>query len=249
MVAHLAQAGVEAESVILEGEAAEQVVEHARVSRIDLIILSSHGQSGLSSWNVSSVVQKIILRAYTSVMIVRAYQPAPAQLNELRYHRLFVPVDGSQRAECVLPPAEILAHAHDAQALFVHVVCRPEMPRRMPLSPEDAELAQRIVDCNVAEATRYLDDLKCRVSGNTDTRLLVRNSVEAALHELADQENIDLVILSAHGYTGENRWPHGGVVTSFLTYGKTPLLIVQDVPQDSLEPHEVEQATRQVGRL
>ena len=41
-----------------------------------LIIMSSHGQSGLSGWNVSGVVLKIILRARTSIMIVRAYQPS-----------------------------------------------------------------------------------------------------------------------------------------------------------------------------
>lgn len=248
MVAQMGQAGVEAESVILEGEAAERVVEHSRVSRSDLIMLSSHAQSGLSSWNVSSVVQKIILRAYTSIMIVRAYQPGPSELTGLRYHRLLLPTDGSQRAECVLPPAEMLARAHEAQALFVHVVRRPEMPRRTPLSPEDAELAQRVVECNQTEAARYLDELKSRLSGNTETRLLVKDSVEAALHELADQEKVDLVILSAHGYTGETRWPHGGVVISFLSYGNTSLLIVQDVPQDSLEPGGPELAARQVGR-
>jgi nucleotide-binding universal stress UspA family protein len=248
MVTQMGQAGVVAESIIMEGDGAERVVEHARASRSDLLMLSSHGQSGLSGWSVSSVVQKIILRAHTSIMIVRAYQPAPSELIGLRYHRLLLPMDGSRRAECVLPPAEMLAHAHNAQALFVHVVRRPEMPRRTPLSPEDAGLAQQIVERNQAEAARYLDELKSRLSGNTETRLLAKDSVEAALHEMADQEQVDLVILSAHGYTGETRWPHGGVVTSFLTHGNTPLLIVQDVPQDNLEPGGAGLADWQLGR-
>jgi len=38
-------------------------------------ILSSHGQSGLSGLDVSSVVQKIVLRASTSIMVIRAYHP------------------------------------------------------------------------------------------------------------------------------------------------------------------------------
>jgi nucleotide-binding universal stress UspA family protein len=247
MVAQMGQAGVQAESVILEGEAAERVVEHERTSGSDLIILSSHGQSGISGWNVSSVVQKIILRAHTSIMIVRAYQPA-ADLTGLRYRRLLLPVDGSQRAECVLPPAEMLVQAHTAQALFVHVVRRPEMPRRTPLSPEDAALAERIVERNQTEAVRYLEELKSRLPGDVETRLLVRDSVDASLHELVDQEKVDLVILSAHGYTGETRWPHGGVVTSFLSYGTTPLLIVQDYPQDSPGASARDAAAAQVGR-
>ena len=248
MVTQMSQVGVQADAVILEGEAAERVVEHSRVSRSDLILLSSHGQSGLSGWNVSSVVQKIILRVYTSIMVVRAHQPAPAELAGLRYQRLLLPMDGSQRAECVLPPAEMLARAHDAHVLFAHVVRRPEMPRRMPLSPEEVDLVERIVESNKSEATHYLDELKSRLSANAETRLLVKDSVEAALHDLVDQDRVDLVILSAHGHTGESRWPHGCVVTSFLSYGSTPLLIIQDVPQDDLRPGEQESAPQHEGR-
>lgn len=247
-VEDMARAGVQAEAIVLEGEAAVQVVEHARASRTDLIILSSHGQSGLSDWNVSSVVQKIIMRAYTSIMIVRANQPGPVEIAGLQYRRLLLPVDGSQRAECVLAPAQILAHAHGAHMLFVHVVCRPEMPRRTPLSADDAALAQRVVEVNQAEAERYLDELKSRLSQGTETRLLVHESAGTALHELADREQLDLVILSAHGYTGHTRWPHGGLVTSFLIYGNAPLLIVQDAAQPNLGSDQPEQAPRQAGR-
>jgi len=74
--------------------------------------MSSHGQSGLSPWNVSSVVQQVILRAHRSLMIIRAYQPVTAELTSLRYRRIFLPLDGSQRAEMRLTLAESLARAH-----------------------------------------------------------------------------------------------------------------------------------------
>lgn len=242
------QVGVEVEPVTLEGEAAEGTVEYARASKSDLIILSSHGQSGLSGWNVSSVVQKIILRAQTSIMIIRAYQPAPPDLAGLRYQRLLLPVDGSQRAECVLGPAAVLARGHNAESLFVHVLRPPEMPRRTPLSSEDTELVERIIERNRTEATRYLEELKSRISGNSETRLVASDSVTAALEDLVEQESIDLVILSAHGYTGMDRWPYGGVVISLLSYGTTPLLIVQDAPQAGAPPAGQEPPAQQVGR-
>ena len=91
-------AGVPAETQILEGASAEQIVEFSRTNDVPLIMLSSHGQSGLTGWNVSSVVQKVILRAHTSFMIIRAYQPTSTDIAGLHYHRLLVPVDGSQRA-------------------------------------------------------------------------------------------------------------------------------------------------------
>ena len=51
------------ESVIMEGSPASTVIDFARSNNVDLIILSTHGQSGLSGWNVSGVVQKILLRS------------------------------------------------------------------------------------------------------------------------------------------------------------------------------------------
>jgi nucleotide-binding universal stress UspA family protein len=95
--------GLSVESKLMEGQAADNIVLFVHQNNVDLIVLSSHGRSGLSGWNVSSVVQKTNLRAYTSVMIVRAYHPIAPTQEESGYRRLLVPIDGSLRAECVLP--------------------------------------------------------------------------------------------------------------------------------------------------
>ena len=247
LVLRLQKAGVSTEKQILEGDAAERIVEYSRKNDVPLIMLSSHGQSGLSGWNVSSVVQKIILRAHTSIMIVRAYQPISTDVTGLRYRWLLLPLDGSQRAESVLPMASTLARSHEAQILLAHVVRRPEMPRRTPPTDEDVELADRIVERNRAEAIQYLDQLRSRLSGEAQARVLVSDHVAVTLHELVDQEKIDLVLLTAHGYSGQTRWPYGSVVISFITYGTTPLLIVQDLPQDKIEPTVAEVAARRNG--
>jgi nucleotide-binding universal stress UspA family protein len=243
----LQKTGLGAEKQILEGAAADRIVEFSHKNDIPLIMLSSHGQSGLSGWNVSSVVQKIILRAHTSVMIVRAYQPASVDVTGLRYRRLLVPMDGSQRAECILPVVATLARAHEAQILLAHVVRRPEMPRRTPPSDEDVDLADRIVERNRAEAIQYLDQLRSRLAGDVQARILIGDHVAATLHELVDQEKIDLVLLTAHGYSALTRWPYGSVVSSFITYGATPLLIVQDLPSEKIEPTKAEVAARRNG--
>jgi len=244
----LQAAGLPTETHILEGFAAEQINGFSDTHTAPLIILSSHGQSGLSSWNVSGVVLKVILRARTSIMIVRAYQPTPPEMTSLRYRRILVPIDGSQRAECVLPMAITLARFHEAQILLVHVVKRPEMPRRTPPSHEDVELADRLVEHNQAEATQYLDQLRSRIPGDVEARVLVSNHIAATLHELVEQEMIDLVVLSAHGHSGLTQWPYGSMVISFITFGTTPVLIVQDLPQDEIKPGPAETATREHER-
>ena len=241
----LHEAGLQAERALLEGQAAERVVQFARSHDVKLIVLSSHGRSGLSGWNVSGVVQKIILRAYIPTMIVRAYRPVTSELTGFRYHRLLVPLDCSQRAECVLPLAASLARFHGSQLILAHVVRKPEMPRRAPPTQEDIELVNKITERNRLEAASYLEQLQSRLSLDVQTRLLVSNNPAATLHELVDTEDVDLVLLNAHGYSGGTQWPYGSLTVSFIAYGTTPLLIMQDIPPDEAEPTRAEVAARE----
>lgn len=239
--ARLVEAGAQAEPVVLEGQAAERIVEYAREVEADLILLSSHGRGGLSPWNISSVVQKVILRAFRPTLIVRAYE-AVGELTGLRYEKILVPLDGSQRAELALPLATALARQHDALMILAHVVSRPEVPRHTPLSREEAALVDRLTERNREEAARYLDELRPQLSSNVQTRLLVRDNAAVALHELVAAEDIDLVVLSAHGYSGESQWPYGSVALNIIVYGTKPLLIVQDLSEEEVRRLEAQGA-------
>lgn len=236
------------ETVLLEGQGAERIIELAPELGVDLIALSSHGRSGLSGWNVSSVVQKIILRAYTSIFLTRAYQPNSLDLTDLKYRRILAPLDGSQRAENVLPHLAALAQNHQAEILLTHVVTQPEMPRRVPLTPEEKELSQRLVELNREDVIGYLDQLKSRLPDTVETRVLVSDNLVATLHQLVEDELVDLVILSAHGYSATRKYPYGSVSTSFIAYGATPLLIIQDLPAQEIEPNPAETAAYQHGQ-
>jgi nucleotide-binding universal stress UspA family protein len=220
-------------------------VDFAHDSGIGLVLMASHGQSGLSGWNVSSVVQKVIMRTRASLMIVRAYETAQTDIFNLQYQRILAPLDSSTRAECVLPLAVVLARIPETHILLTHVVQRPEMPRRTPPGQEDLELADRIVERNRIEAENYLEVVRLQLPpAAVETRLIVANQVASALHELVDQERIDLVLLSAHGYSGETRWPHGGLVASFVSYGSRPLVIFQDAPGEQSALTRAEAAVR-----
>ena len=70
----LARWGVEAEVARLEGRASERIIAYADERDVDLVVLSSHGMSGLSGWNVCGVVHKVISRVRSSVMVVPAYR-------------------------------------------------------------------------------------------------------------------------------------------------------------------------------
>jgi len=244
----LQAAGLLTETQILEGFAAEQVIKFSDSQAFQLIILSSHGQSGLSDWGVSSVVQKIALRSITSVMIVRAAQPLAPDITGLRYQRILVPMDGTQRAEFILPAAATLARAHDAQIVLAHIVQKPSMPRRTPPSREDVELADQFVERNQAEAIQYMDQLRSRMTGKVEARVLVSDHLAATLQELVEQEKFDLVLLSAHGRSSQTRGLYGDVVGNLIAYGTTPLVIMEDRAPAQTAPTPIVAADGKPGR-
>jgi nucleotide-binding universal stress UspA family protein len=232
--ARFQESSIRARTTVLEGLVAEGITEYAQNQGMKLIVLSSHGLSGLTQWGISSVTQKIILSAPTSVLIVRAYQSHSGELSETPvYQRILVPLDGSQRAENVLPIITQLAHTYKSQIHLVHIVQTPEMARHMPPAREDVDLASQVVARNREEVGRYLEQVKSRsyLEGiAVQTHLITSDNAAVALHQLAEQEHIDMVTLSAHGYSGNHQWPYGSMVNNFIMYGKVPLLIVQDLP-------------------
>jgi len=236
------------ETVVLEGKPAERIIAYAREREIDLVILSSHGRSGLSGWNISSTVQKVMVRVYTSILIVRAYQSdQQADLVDFRYRRVVVPLDGSKRAEFTFPMVRTLAQEHQAELLLIHVVAQPEMPDQIPLTPEEHQLVDKLVEHNRQEIMKYFEQLKTRLPGNVQTRVIVNDSVIATLHGLVEDEKANLVLLSAHGHSGKTKHPYGSISTSFVIYGTTPLLIIQDIPQEDIEASLAEFTHHQNG--
>jgi nucleotide-binding universal stress UspA family protein len=222
------------EKRLIEGRAAEQIVELAHTNIADLLILSSHD---------GSIIQQILQRIRTSTLIIRTNQPNTAQISDLRYRRLLVPLDGSRRAGATLTLATALAQAHQAELLLVHVVKKPEMARHMPLTVEDEELMNRFVERNQEEGTNYLEYLQAHLPTNVQTHLLVSDNVAATIQSFSEQERIDLLVLGAHGYSGEAKWSYGGVTNRFITNGTIPLLIVQDSPYESSDEMAREDVT------
>lgn len=229
------ESGLLAQAAVAEGLAAEEITKFAQNQMVKLIILSSHGRNGLTPWGISSTAQKIILSAPGSVFIVRANQPQDDNtLPETPlYQRILVPLDGSQRAENVLPVITQLARSQQAQIHLVQVIQMPELAHQMPLTEEDIDLSNRLVARNQQEARHYLEQAQSRsyLEGiSVQTHLLTSDNAAAELHQLVDLEQINLVALSAHGYSGNHQWPYGSIANNFMMYGKSHLMIIQDLP-------------------
>jgi nucleotide-binding universal stress UspA family protein len=235
--------------VILEGLPAEYIIDFSNNNDVDLIALSTHGRSGLSGWNVSSVVQKIILRSFKSTLLIRAYKLPGLGLTDIQYNRLFVGLDYSTRAEYILPVAINLAKYFKAQLILGTVVRRPEILHRFPVSEEDEGLVTSITERNYNAVSHYFEQLRSQLSLQgieVETRLLTSDNTTSTLHDMVEQENADLVMLVAHGHSDEGRWPYGSMATSFIAYGTTSLMIMQDLSGEDIKRSQAEMAAREI---
>jgi nucleotide-binding universal stress UspA family protein len=185
------------------------------------------------------------MRAYVSTLLVRAYQPQPEALGELQYRRILVPLDCSRRAECVLPLSTMLAEVHEADLLLAHVVQEIEIPCASPPHPEKMALVRQVITHNREMADEYLQRVSRRLPGRVKSRSIVAPDVTTALYDLMEKEQIDLMVMSAHGHAVNPKWPYGTLAVGLIVYGTAPLLIVQDLPVQHRAPTKAELAAQE----
>ena len=243
--ARLREAGLSVQSTLQEGSTVERIAQFTQDQDVSLVVLSSHGRSGLNGCNLGGTAQKAVLHAHVSVMIVRASRPFTDAVTGLRYRRMLVPLDGSQRAEWVLPVATALARSCGSQLLVARVVRRPDTCCHVPLAQVDIDLVDQLVEHQRSQGVHYLEQLRPRLPPDTQTRLLDGGSASEGLQDLAAQEDVDLVITSAHGHGG-TRWTYGSVALNFIAYGATPVLIMQDIAKEVLAKTQAEMAAKEV---
>ena len=58
--------------VVMVGRVAENLIDHADENGIDLILIATHGRSGVTRWVRGSVADKILRSAHVPVLMVRA---------------------------------------------------------------------------------------------------------------------------------------------------------------------------------
>ncbi len=234
--------------VLAEGTAVDRIIHYAETEEPDLVMLTTHGHSGLSASAISSVAHKIIHLLPTSFMLVRA-DPTQQFEEPARYRRIMVPLDGSRRAECILPFAACLAEAQGAELFLVHVSPQTDMIQRRPLSAEERLIANQLHERNKTAADLYLRQLAKHEKVPIKTRLLTQAQTTDALINFARAEQIDLVMMCAHGQSGAQNRLHGSLISTFIHYSSAALFVLQDLPAEQIKTFKSQSAANITGGL
>ena len=227
---------VKVESAILVGNPAEEIVDYAERENIDVIVMATHGRSGIGRWALGSVADKVLRATERPVVLIRAKGARPDLLEKGVFKRALVPLDGSKESEAVIPYIEELASMLGAEvtllqvlAIVYHVYISGDAPAQVPYTEEEMKPLK-------ASAESYLEKVGSGLKGKgVTTKCQVR--VGAAGHEiikLADEIGADIVAMSTHGRSGVGRLVFGSVAEKVVRTGNTPVLLVR-TPGASVE--------------
>ncbi len=202
-----AQPNVVLHAEVIDGDPAEAILETAVARHADLIVMSTHGYSGITRWIMGSVTERVLAHAPCPVLIIRS---------EIPFRKMLVPLDGSDLAEAALRPALDVASAFQASVTLLRAV--KEMPTRNIEALEDVEhgLGLRVQGELAEEAETYLNGLVKRLA-RPEVQIAVRSGpAPSAILGQAEAQDVDVVAMATHGRTGTQRWVYGSVTEKVL---------------------------------
>lgn len=200
---------IKTELEVLVGHPAEEILAYADTENIGLIVMATHGRSGITRWALGSVADKVVRATRTPVALIRAKGARPDVRKKGIMNKTLVPLDGSKESEAVIPYVKELADKLKTEVTLLQVVAEPFH------ASADAE--------SYLEKTGRL--LKSEdITVNYDTRV---GAAAEEIIKLADEANMDMIVMSTHGRSGIRRWTLGSVADRVLNGGNTPILLVR----------------------
>ncbi|MDX1521794.1 MAG: universal stress protein, partial [Anaerolineae bacterium] len=145
------------------------------------------------------------------------------------YKSILVPLDGSKRAEAILPPVEDLAHRYEAEVIFMGVI-EPEAMIFMA-EPYYASFDEGRYKRLIAEVATYLD-ARCgefREMGIKAKTEVSQGPIVESIIRVAEREDVDLIAMASHGRTGLPQVFYGSVAAGVLHRVTRPLLLIRAV--------------------
>jgi len=235
------ESGIVATFAAPEGEIVEEICKRAVEVDADLIVMTSHGRTGLSRAWLGSIADGVIRHAHIPVLMLRpAATKAGENVTHETFRHLLITLDGSTLSEEILSPALALARCEGSSITLLRVV--HPVPMVLPdagliasysAAVPDAAATQTLVD----EAKQQMSEASHQLSAQgfkVDAHVLVSSQVATAILEFAGKHGVDLVALSTHG-RGASRLVMGSVADKVVRGSGLPVLVQRPVGARNVE--------------
>lgn len=211
------------------GDVARSIFDHAQELDASMVVLCTHGSSGLRGILFGSIAQQVLQHGARPVLLIPPGESGRQSNFELR--SILVPLDGDAAHEPALPAAAELARVFGAQlhlALVIPTLATLAGERALPglLMPRTM---QAILDLAVQGALDYLERVVAqhRAEGLAVSSEVVRGDPVAAVRELAVRIDADLIAMASHGRAGLDALLSGSVAPRVAGRVLRPLLLVR----------------------
>lgn len=193
--------GRRTEHAVLMGQPAATILDYETDHHPDLVVMATHGRSGLARFAMGSVTDRVVREGGAPVLVIRRSSSPTEQLQ----HALLL-LDGSGLAEQALPLVEMLAGKPLKRVTLFRAVANPE---------------------DRGPATTYLEGVAPRLAkAGLETRVVVDTGEPAHVVDRAAHE-ADFVVLCTHGRSGFDRLRHGSVAEHVVRAVDKPVLLVR----------------------
>ncbi len=211
--------------VVEKGKAEDVVIDRAAADKNTLIVMATHGRSGIQRWLLGSVADKVLHGSSNHMLLVRSSEEGKNG-GEAVLKTVVVPLDGSALAEQVLP---IIGELAKKIALKVVVLRAYGLPPSVT-GDEYGTYMEELINQIESEARDYLaakvDEAK--QNGMNDVASVVKFGYGAdEIISLARETPDNLVAMCTHGRSGMTRWVLGSVTERVVRHSGDPVLIIR----------------------
>ncbi len=224
-VAPSRQAGVRVETGVSQGDPVPAILEHADAVAPDLLVMGTHGRSGLKRLVLGSVAESVLRQARSPVLTVRAESVAAPGLGSV-----LCAVDFSESSHRALRWAVGLSARMGARLEVLHVIVpRPDLPYLVGL--EDAEhgaLLRKQAHVMLGRSVSEIVDDAGPDRVPPIDRAVLRGHPGREIVGLARREDMDLIVMGIHGHGVVDRALFGSTVDLVVRTASCPVLSVRD---------------------
>ncbi len=222
VIEKLSDNGIPIDFAIGIGPVAETVNSLSHELDADMILLSTHGRSGVSKWILGGIASKIIQLSATPLLLIRP--TTNGDMPPPEFNRLLVPLDGSEFAERVLPYVRAIDPSFNSTIILLAV---PEIPEAATYGV----VADAIEDLRLEaeeQAKTYLSNVAAALQeeGLSVHAIVTGSRPAETITQISKEEEADLIMMATHGRGGLDRVFVGSVAERVVHHTESPLFLL-----------------------
>jgi nucleotide-binding universal stress UspA family protein len=204
------------------------IVEHAtREFRLDLIVMCTHGKSGVRELLYGSIAQQVVANGITPLLLIK---PEAGVSQTFRLDQILVPLDTGPLHDDSLPVTQELAAAYKSNVHLLTVIptfgtMAGERAAAGSLLPATTSALLEINVENAAEDLQeHLDELK--QAGIRVTAEVARGDPATEIVSLSEKLHADMIVLTTHRKAGAAAFWARSVAPNVARRARVPILLI-----------------------